>query len=80
MKLHIVYTETAVLLSKKSYISWKEIQNDFSEYKASLGPWSIEEVTLYLDDEYPNIAESAATQISAFLISSDQVTGVKFDN
>jgi len=36
-ELHIVLTDERVLLSK-AYASWREVQAEFDDYKASLGP------------------------------------------
>lgn len=72
MLLHIIYTETAMFLSKKAYPSWHDIQCEFSDYKASLGPWKADEVTEYLQDDYSNLMPPAATQVADF-IQSDTV-------
>lgn len=37
--LNIIFTEAELLVSKKSYSSWREIQDEYDDYKASLGPW-----------------------------------------
>lgn len=72
MLLHIIYTETAMFLSKKAYPSWRDIQDEFSDYKASLGPWEADAVTEYLQDDYSDLVPSAATQV-AELVRSDSV-------
>ena len=64
MNFHIVFTVSEVILSKLEYESWRELQNDFHDYKASLGPWSEEEVIDYLMNEYPNIKPSALQQVT----------------
>lgn len=48
MLLQIIYTETAMFLSKKTYPSWRDIQDEFFDYNASLGPWEADVVTEYL--------------------------------
>lgn len=63
MLFHIIYTETKVILSKHQYESFREIQNDFSDFKASLGPWTELEVIDYLDFEYPNLEPNANEQL-----------------
>lgn len=72
MLLHIIYTETAMFLSKKSYPSWRAIQDEFPDYKASFGPWEAESVIEYLQDDYPDLMPPAATQV-AELVHSDSV-------
>lgn len=70
MELHIIYTDSNVVLSKKKYDEWIQIQEDFPDYKTSLGPWSLGEVIDYLDDEYDNLLPSASIQVNEFLNSS----------
>ncbi|MGO4396467.1 hypothetical protein AB4Z46_34500 [Variovorax sp. M-6] len=72
MLLHIIYTETAMFLSKKAYPSWRDIQDEFCDYKTSLGPWEADAVTDYLQDDYPDLMPLAATQV-AELVRSDPV-------
>lgn len=72
MLLHIIYTETAMFLSKKAYPSWREIQDEFCDYKASFGPWEADVVTAYLKDDYPDLMPLAATQV-AELVQSESV-------
>jgi len=70
MELHIIYTDSNVVLSKKKYGEWIQIQEEFPDYKASLGPWSLDEVIDYLDDEYDNLLPSASIQVNEFSNSS----------
>ncbi len=72
MLLHIIYTETAMFLSKKAYPSWRDIQDEFTDYKASFGPWETDVVTEYLQDEYPDLMPTAAAQVTE-LIQSEAV-------
>lgn len=46
MQIQIIYTQTGVLLSKHPYPSWREIQNQYTDYMTSLGPWDAEMVIL----------------------------------
>ncbi|MEZ2298649.1 hypothetical protein [Variovorax sp. RCC_210] len=69
MLLQIIYTETAMFLSKKTYPSWRDIQDEFFDYNASLGPWEADVVTEYLQNGYPDLAPSAAAQIAELLAS-----------
>jgi len=72
MLLHIIYTETAMFLSKKAYPSWRDIQGEYSAYKTSLGPWEADAVTEYLQEEYSDLVPSGAVQV-AELVRSDSV-------
>ena len=78
MTLHIIYTESEVLLSKKQYESWREIQEEYPDYKASLGPWGIEETEEYLNDEYSKINPPASEQVRSFIKSANIVHIVTF--
>ncbi|MBN1254430.1 MAG: hypothetical protein JXA50_04085 [Deltaproteobacteria bacterium] len=73
MQLHIIYTETYMLLSKRSYGAWREIQEEFENYKASLGSWEDDEVIQYLSDEYSDLYPSAKEQVEALLSGPDDV-------
>ena len=72
MLIHIVYIEYGVFLSKKTYGSRRDIQDEFTDYKASVGPWETDVVTEYLQDEYPDLMPTAASQVTE-LIQSDAV-------
>jgi hypothetical protein len=78
MKLHIIYTESEMLLSKKQYESWREIQDEYPDYKTSLGPWAIEETEAYLKDEYSKIYPPASEQVRSFIQSSNAVHVLTF--
>lgn len=78
MRLHIIYTESEIILSKKEYANWQEVQQDFPDYKASLGPWLEADVIQYLDAEYSNIFPNARTQVSAIGDSELTTSVVRF--
>jgi hypothetical protein len=69
--LHIIFTEEQVLASKKPYALWQEIQAEFDDYKASLGPWDAATIVSWLTEEY-DLVPSAEEQIE-LLLSSDQI-------
>ena len=50
-KANYIILENSILLSKKDYANWREIQDDFDTYKASLGPYTKEELIAYLRDD-----------------------------
>ncbi|MBW4461453.1 MAG: hypothetical protein KME47_14630 [Nodosilinea sp. WJT8-NPBG4] len=78
MELHIIYTETEVLLSKKQYGSWQEIQAEFSDYKTSLGPWPADAVIDYLQTDYPGLEPSPAVQVAELLQAKALFQELKF--
>ncbi|MCJ8332281.1 MAG: hypothetical protein HRT89_02760 [Lentisphaeria bacterium] len=55
MKIHIIYLEDEMLLSKANYKDWREIQTKFEAYKASLGPWGEDEIIEYLKEDYSEL-------------------------
>ena len=78
MKLHIIYIETGIMLSKKKHESWREIQDEYETYEASLGPWGKDEVIEYLVDEYPTLSPKANIQIKEFENTNFQTWILKF--
>lgn len=78
MKLHLIYLETRMLLSKKHYESWREIQDEYPDYKTSLGPWNIEESIEFLAEEYSGIAPCASEQVRSLINSSSMTCEVRF--
>lgn len=49
----IVHTEHGMCLTTKQFDSWQEVQAAFHDYKASLGPFNVEELLEHLEVEYP---------------------------
>ena len=78
MELQIVYTERAVLLSKQSQLSWRELQAEIPDYKASLGPWSRDEVVEYLAAEYKSLEPAASVQVELFVQSQAVIQELVF--
>jgi len=78
MQLHIIYTETDMLLSKRRYASWRDIQDEYQSFKTSLGPWEQDEIAEYLAAEYPDLSPSAQEQIAALLSASNETIELTF--
>ncbi len=70
--LYIIYLESRMLLSKKCYSGWKQIQDEFADYKASLGPWPVAEILEFLRTEYPSHRPFTREQVERFLLSDDE--------
>jgi hypothetical protein len=49
---HIVYCESRMFLDRGRYGSWREIQDAYEDYKASLGPSSESEIVEFLEDDW----------------------------
>ena len=69
MNFHIIYTKSKMLLSKRCYSSWREIQNEYDDYMASLEFATTEEIEDFLEREYSTLEPSAKSQIANFIAS-----------
>lgn len=52
MEYSIIYLKSKIILSKKQFESWSDIQNLYEDYKTSLKLETIEEVNDFLSSEY----------------------------
>ncbi len=80
MDIHIIHTKSAMILSKKSYASWRRIQDEFEDYTTSLDPWSPDQVIEYLGTEYPDLDPPAADQVRALIRGSAEAVELTFDS
>lgn len=67
-----MFLKSGALVSKKTYADWREIQEEFSDFKASLGPWNRDEVVEWLELEYPDLSPSASEQIRSLMASGSE--------
>jgi hypothetical protein len=77
---HIIYCESRVLLDKQPYGTWRELQDAYSDYKASLGPWEEADIIAFLTDDLgADDARWPFTRhaIHAFFNSDDRVLAGK---
>ena len=52
-KVYYIILENDILLSKKEYNHWREIQDEYNDnFKACMGPWTYEELISYLEDDF----------------------------
>lgn len=49
---HIVYCKSRMLLDKGRYESWRDVQDTYPDYVASLGPWNKSEILEFLCDDF----------------------------
>lgn len=61
---HVVYCESRILLDRQRYDSWRDIQDTYSDYKASLGPWSEEEVIEFFTVDFGDESRWPFTQMA----------------
>ncbi len=77
--IHIIYTEDEMVLSRKRYAGWREIQAEYQLYKASLGPWPPEAVIEYLISDYKNVSPDVAEQVQSFVRSGELTVALRFN-
>lgn len=77
MHVHVIYTDSGMFISKKNYDSWRQIQDENPDYKASLGPWSKTEVIDFLIHEYKLDLQYATSEITSFFESDLMVCEFK---
>jgi hypothetical protein len=50
--IHIIYLRNdSIILSKKKYTNWHEIQDEFDNYMTSIGPWTSDDIIEYIEME-----------------------------
>jgi hypothetical protein len=79
MDLHIIYTDTDVIISKKLYNSWREIQDEYATYKTSLGAWSIDKVVDFLQSEYKDLDPNASVQVNELIKSVHLTATLRYE-
>jgi len=73
-RLHLVWLRSgALLVTRKPYAGWKEIQAEFEGYMTSLGPYTAEEAAEWLAQEYPRARNPSAEELRAFAASERDV-------
>ncbi len=75
--LTIVHTEYGMCLTTTQFADWREVQEAFSGYKASLGPWQLPEVLEYLPIEYPSDRPFAEESVRWLAKSADATLWAK---
>jgi hypothetical protein len=73
--LHIVYCESRMLLTKRHYDDWRQIQSAFPDYKTSLGPWPAVQVMDFFRHDWGEDGTRwpfTREQIAAFLESDHE--------
>ncbi|WP_316415591.1 hypothetical protein [Mesoterricola silvestris] len=78
MDLHVIYTKAEMLLSKKSYTSWRDIQDEYEDYMASFGPWSIEQVLGLFEKDYPDLDPVGLVQVEILRNSPSETIRLTF--
>ena len=74
-EFHLIYLRSGpVLLSRKPYTDWREIQDEWDDYMTSLGPWTAEDVVEFFREDFRDEADwpFTAGEVAAFA-ASDRV-------
>ena len=68
--LHLVYLRSGrLVITKKAYANWREIQDEYEEYMTNLGPMSLAELAEFVGGEgYINSPQQLA-DLRAFAVS-----------
>lgn len=73
-RLHIIFLRSGpLLLTKKGYDSWRDIQAEFDDYLTSLGPWTGAAILDFLRTEYPVDPPFTDAQVVSFMENPDEV-------
>jgi len=52
-EVYYIILDNGILLSKKKYNHWQEIQDEYYDsFVSSMGPWTYEELISYLEDDF----------------------------
>lgn len=52
-EVYYIILEDDILLSKKKYNHWREIQDEYYDnFKTCMGPWTYEDLVTYLEDDF----------------------------
>ena len=71
IKVVIIHTRDNIILSKKQYETWRDIQHEYNEYVTSLGPFTQEELFDYFEIEYKNEWPIKRSEIESFFLSTN---------
>lgn len=71
--LHLIYLRSgAMIVSRKRYADWREIQDEYEDYMTSAGPFTEEGLIEFLSEEYGEESRRGFTarEIRDFMNSS----------
>jgi hypothetical protein len=74
---HLIYLRpSGLVLSKKTYSDWREIQHEFDDYMTSLGPWTEAQIVSYFPLDYgeDDVNWPISKTALASFFASDKVT------
>ena len=69
--VHLIYLRSGPLVvSRKRYADWREIQDEYEDYMTSLGPFTEEGLIEFLSEEYGEESGFTASEIRDFMRST----------
>lgn len=51
---HLVFLKSRLLIVKRPDADWRQLQDDYHDYKTSLGPWTAHDIACYFALDYTN--------------------------
>lgn len=66
-----------ILLSKKQYVDWREIQEEYEDYMASLEFGSLKDVEEYIKMDYKLSSENARNEVNRLNTSSNDTIEIE---
>lgn len=74
--INYILLKNNVVLSKKWYSTWKQIQDEYDDYKTSLWPWTKNDLIGYFEDDYWNESEWPFSKQTIENFFSSEVTEI----
>ena len=78
IKATIIYLDDAVLLSKKKYSNWLEVQEEYHDkYKTNLAPLTCDEIIKFFEEDFKEEDKwpFSRNQILQFFDSEEMIIG-----
>ena len=83
-RVYLIYLRPdGMLLSRKHYSDWHEIQDEYENYMTSVGPFSMDELVMFLSEQYGTDEGNwgfTQEEIQRFLESDTLVLEARWDN
>ena len=73
----IFLTDSSILLTTREYNNWQDIQNEYDNYMTSISFCTIEEVWVYLQNEYKLSNDEARNSFSARKLRDQKIVTLR---
>ncbi len=51
-RAHLVFLKSGLLLVKRPEATWRQLQDQYEDYQASLAPWTVDQIIEYFPMDY----------------------------